>query len=86
MRCSMVLTVALVFVALGKVFAQSIMPVVTVPRLENNPKIDGAIEESEWSNASILSSFKQLRTLFPADLETKVYLAYDDRNIYLAFR
>ncbi|HZH32326.1 MAG TPA: DUF5916 domain-containing protein [Pyrinomonadaceae bacterium] len=61
---------------------------VRIPRVERAPVIDGKLDEDIWRQAAVLKDFYQIS---PGDniapsLATEVYLAYDARTLYIAFR
>lgn len=47
------------------------------------PVIDGNLDDECWSKTSPVSNFLNLRENSPAELQTVVYLIYDDQNLYL---
>ena len=56
-----------------------------VPFIKNPPKIDGKIEKGEWEDALIIDKFYQINPgdYLPPTAYTKVYIMYDEKNIYL---
>ncbi len=50
--------------------------------------VDGKLEESTWKNAAVGTDFWQKIPYFgeSADPDTKFWLAYDDKNLYLAVK
>jgi hypothetical protein len=61
-----------------------------VPRAAQPPKIDGVLDDEAWRQAPMPTgewlSYNPLRgNKMPAELRTEVRIAYDDRNLYLAF-
>ena len=61
-------------------------PYLAVPYLPQAPKIDGAVDDAEWSLAAAAGPFKVNPDGAPDGLERKLWLGYDDANIYIAFR
>src|ERR1051325_4968577 len=58
------------------------------PLLQKPPVIDGVFDEAEWQSASVLKDFYQILpgdNLAPSQ-QTEVYLAYDSKFLYVAFR
>jgi len=58
-----------------------------LPKFEKSPIIDGIIDE-EWENSLI---FKDFREYSPKEgeippFETKVFIGYDEKNLYVAFK
>jgi len=58
-----------------------------IVRAASRPKIDGKLDEEVWKKASRLGPFKNFRTATQR-LYTRgmAYMAYDDSNLYIAFR
>lgn len=50
------------------------------------PKIDGKLDDQIWQECSTLSAFWEHTAQQHATFRTEVRTAYDDRNLYLAFR
>ncbi|MEZ8219537.1 Carbohydrate family 9 binding domain-like [Candidatus Fervidibacteria bacterium JGI MDM2 SSWTFF-3-K9] len=63
------------------------LPVLNIPRLREKPKIDGVVDESEWRDAGVAYPFHEHQTgaIMPRDLDTKAFVGYDDRALYIAF-
>lgn len=59
-----------------------------ISRVNDPPKIDGYINDSCWQRIQPISGFVQYDPVngAPASEETYVWAAYDDRNIYFAFK
>ncbi len=57
-----------------------------IPKADTKPVIDGAINDTEWKNAAILSQFSDAGNRRPASSPTTVWVQYDDENLYIAFR
>jgi hypothetical protein len=57
-------------------------------RAETAPKIDGSLEDDVWKGAPTVTGFKTWHPDYGLDMaeETKVYFAYDQENLYFAFR
>ncbi|MCA1566071.1 MAG: carbohydrate binding family 9 domain-containing protein [Acidobacteria bacterium] len=61
---------------------------VVIPKLEQPPVIDGRLEDEAWKSAAIFKNFYQIE---PGDntnasKETEVFIAYDAKFLYVAFR
>lgn len=61
---------------------------IRIPRIETPPVIDGRIDEEIWKRAAVLKDFYQIN---PGDniaptAPTEVYLCYDAKHLYIAFR
>jgi hypothetical protein len=59
----------------------------TLPKFEKSPEIDGIIEDV-WKNSLIFKDFKEF---MPKEgeippFETKVFIGYDEKNLYVAFK
>ena len=65
--------------------AQSDRACVTVGRAARPPVIDGRLSEGEWTGAAALSGFVQAGAGAIAQPRTTAWLAYDDRQLYVAF-
>ncbi len=67
-------------------------PVLRVPFMPRPPKIDGAMDDKEWEDASALSGFwydfhsADFRFLAPYETQLQVYMGYDKDNLYIAYR
>ncbi|MBU1734837.1 MAG: hypothetical protein KJ692_06335 [Verrucomicrobia bacterium] len=57
-----------------------------IPRLGTPPVVDGRIDEAEWGNAARWTNFLLTKNAAFAQEQTVLWLSYDDRQIYLAFR
>lgn len=65
---------------------QTYIPEVEPVRIETSeaPEIDGDLGDPVWSKAALISEFYQVEpTVSDAAVETRVYLAYDDNNLYV---
>ena len=61
---------------------------VRIPRMETPPVIDGKLDDAVWQNAAVFGDFVQTQ---PGDNvapkhPTEFMMAYDAKNLYLAFR
>jgi hypothetical protein len=61
---------------------------VRIPRVERPPVIDGKLDDDIWRQSAVFKDFYQIS---PGDniapsLSTDVYMAYDARTLYIAFR
>src|SRR5690348_14109559 len=72
----------------GAAFAQSGPPMLRIPKLTKAPVIDGVLDPTEWRGAAAVTGFPNLNgeLSLPQFLQPLWYLAYDDQNLYLAFR
>ncbi|MEK6793783.1 MAG: glycoside hydrolase domain-containing protein [Spirochaetota bacterium] len=61
-------------------------PKIAVIRCAAPPVIDGAFSEDEWKNTSGISGFLRSTDGEPATEQTKVYITFDNNNIYCCFR
>jgi hypothetical protein len=61
---------------------------VVIVRTETVPRIDGVLDESEWSRAAVIGDFHQIRPgdHTPPSERTEVYLLFDDNALYVAAR
>ncbi len=59
-------------------------PIIKIPKIIAPPTIDGELEESIWKEASEISRFFNLFGE-KASFQTKVFIAYDNSNIYFFF-
>jgi len=63
--------------------------ILTIPKLSNSPKIDGALENPLWEEEALkIEDFVQLTPKekgTPSE-KTIAYIAYDHKNLYFAFR
>jgi len=61
---------------------------VFIPRFNAPPIVDGQINESEWSSATLFGDFLQTQpgdNVAPSGA-TEVLMGYDEKNLYIAFR
>ena len=73
------------FFCLNNVVGQKIKPSINIIKAKSTIKLDGILDEQDWSNAEIASEFFQN---FPADTsyaetKTSVKLTYDDNFLYI---
>lgn len=71
-----------------KSFEPVFNPTLEVSRSQSGIKIDGNIEDSEWSQAGRAANFVER---FPGEntapeVETEAYITYDEDNLYVAFK
>ncbi len=59
-----------------------------IPKLQKPPVRDGTIDADEWRGAAAITGFVNLsgNMSLPQFLQPIWYLAYDDQNLYIAFR
>ncbi|MFH1477510.1 MAG: hypothetical protein ABIH24_08495 [Verrucomicrobiota bacterium] len=57
-----------------------------IPRLGTPPVVDGRIDETEWGKAARWTNFLLTRNAAFAQEQTVLWIGYDDRQLYLAFR
>ena len=58
-------------------------PVVSVPLVKAAPAVDGVVNAQEWSGAALLSDFLTVGGKARPALPTTVYLAHDNKALYL---
>ncbi len=58
---------------------------VIVPKIKDNIKIDGVLDESAWQKAATLAPFSLNDGSGPAREDTKVLIGYNDESLYLAW-
>jgi hypothetical protein len=62
-------------------------PLVTAGKTPKPPVIDGKLNDRCWTSAIEINNFIKYKSGgMPATQDTKVYIMYDDNNLYLAFR
>ena len=61
-------------------------PYVFIPEIKTSPVIDGDLDDGYWKNAVRLAPFILLNSEKQAENQTEVYLAHDDKNLYVAAR
>jgi hypothetical protein len=59
-----------------------------VPRINSEVKIDGYLDEEVWGEAAKIDANVEVSPgeNIPAPVKTEVYIAYDNSNIYVAFK
>ena len=59
-------------------------PVITALETKNNVRIDGKLEESDWSNAPVISDFFKVEPRQGGDYlyQSEVRILYDEKNLY----
>lgn len=62
------------------------VPLVDIPRMKVPPKIDGVVNENEWTGFASMDNFMAPATTNNAVPATKCRLGFDDQALYLAFR
>ena len=62
-------------------------PTITIPRAATPPVVDGQLDDVIWRSATHVTELTQQRPLegAPASEDTDIWMAYDSRNMYLAF-
>ena len=63
------------------------LPVISVPKLETPPKIDGQVSENEWQSTAVAEPFCEFQTgqPMPKEIATKALVGFDEKNLYIAF-
>jgi len=61
-------------------------PSVTVPELAQAPTIDGRLEQAEWAGAAAVTGFTQLNSRQWSKRQAAVFVGFDERKLYIAFR
>jgi len=61
---------------------------VTVPRLEDEARIDGVLDDAAWARAAVLTGFSQYQPVdgLPAEDATEVLIWYTPGGVYLGIR
>lgn len=60
-------------------------PTIAAVRVESSPRIDGALDDPCWQEATRCCGFHLYGREAPVPEETTAYLCYDSQNIYVAF-
>ncbi|HIE08334.1 MAG TPA: hypothetical protein EYP65_00625, partial [Armatimonadetes bacterium] len=60
-------------------------PLLTIPQLRADPKVDGKVEPEEWARATVFSAFLDLKTHLLSSRKTLSLLGYTERALYIAF-
>ncbi len=65
----------------------SYLPLLTLPRWNQPPRVDGNLDEPQWRTAALASSFTESQSgaPIPESLLTEARLAVDDSALYLGF-
>ena len=60
---------------------------IELKNVSNSIIIDGVIDESEWADAKTIGDFVEITPgeNLPAVAQTKVYVTYDSKHLYIAF-
>lgn len=84
MRRILLFILILIVTSISQILAENLKPTKTI----NPPTIDGKLDDSIWLTASNVTGFKTFIPDFGMDMHepTKTYMAYDDDNIYFAFK
>ncbi|MCX7762405.1 MAG: DUF4091 domain-containing protein [Candidatus Kryptonium sp.] len=63
------------------------LPVISIPKLETAPRIDGQMAEGEWDGAAVAEPFcdYQMGQPMPKEIATKALAGFDERNLYIVF-
>jgi hypothetical protein len=61
---------------------------IEAPKISHTVRVDGNLEDSEWSKATKITAFTEF---FPEEngkpeVNTEAYLMYDEQNLYIAFK
>lgn len=93
MKCFWAIAIAICCCIYG--FAQGTGPLVkvkrepvTVPKFASPPVIDGKLDDEIWKQAAVLKDLIQTSPgdHIPASKPTEVYLGYDEKHLYVAFK
>lgn len=68
-------------------FKPNYLPTIEIPFRNGEIKIDGNLDDEGWKNAAVASNFSEYN---PGDrvkpkVENKVFISYDNENLYIAF-
>src|SRR5438876_1360758 len=69
-------------------FKPNINPELSLPKLNGSSiKVDGKLDEEVWKDAAVASNFTEISpgNNVKPEVETKVYIFYDDDNIYFGY-
>lgn len=68
--------------------AENGVPVVQAVRAQSAIRLDGVLDESDWSRASVVTELRQRDPLLgePVSEPTEVLILYDRRHLYFGFR
>ena len=82
---------SLIILLLATVFINGLQSQITrksfdAQRTESKFKIDGILDEEDWTSGSVITDFSQTRPnpLEPSARKTEVWFRYDDEAIYIA--
>ncbi|MCB2230135.1 carbohydrate binding family 9 domain-containing protein [bacterium] len=83
-----ILLVAVTAASADEQFRPQYHPVLDIPRMSGEIKIDGEIDDSGWKSAALAANFAEND---PGDqvrppVNSEVYVTYDDANFYLLFK
>ena len=81
-----IITILIVIFASSSLFSEKI---ITLDNVTNSVVVDGLIEESEWAISKVVEDFVEINPgvkNLPALARTKVRVAYDKKNLYIAFK
>ena len=62
------------------------VPQISIGRTATPPTIDGKLDEQAWSEPTTIPELRLLANADPATEKTAVWVTYDDRGLYIAFR
>ncbi len=67
---------------------KTVRATVTIPKFTASPAIDGKLDDEIWKQAAVLRDLIQTspNDNVAATKPTKVYLGYDEKNLYVAFK
>ena len=82
MRRLTLLVIFLTALSGGRTSARPSLPAV---KTESAPTIDGDLSDAVWQSAPKISEFYHIESGSPAPEQTAAWIAYDDKNIYVAF-
>ena len=79
------LVIIVLFPLSSVLYAEEIL---TVPRTETSPVIDGKLDDVTWSEALKIDNFKTIKPDYGKDpsQKTVAFITYDSENIYFAIR
>lgn len=79
------LIIIVLFLFSSVLFAEEVL---TVPRTETSPVIDGKLDDVTWSEALKIDNFKTIKPDYGKDpsQKTVAFITYDSENIYFAIR
>ena len=79
------LTFLTVIAITASVGAQQSLPILTIPRLESPPALDGRLDDPQWSKAAVIPYFLLLPTNQSPTQPTEVRVFYTDKALYAGF-